>query len=111
VLGVFVPIPALLAIMINNGSCILAALNALRPLRFSAAPEPRPALAGQAAASPLRGLSLRSLAQRLGVSTQRLVARRESHDFANWSASNDPHQLAWRYEPIDRLFLAEQRQL
>jgi cation transport ATPase len=33
VVGLLLPIPPLLAILINNGTCILAALNALRPLR------------------------------------------------------------------------------
>ena len=53
-LGVLLPIPPLLAILINNGTCIVAALNALRPLRypFSEAPlaaaevgQPAPVLA------------------------------------------------------------------
>jgi len=40
VLGVLLPIPPLLAILINNGSCILAAFNALRPLRHRFTPLP-----------------------------------------------------------------------
>ena len=40
VLGVLLPIPPLLAILINNGSCILAAVNSLRPLRYRFTPLP-----------------------------------------------------------------------
>jgi soluble P-type ATPase len=114
VIGVFLPIPALLAILINNGSCIVAALNALRPLRHGNVQANRPSLAAAEPNNPAptppaptqsqQQLNLRELAQRLGVSSQQLVARRNRPDFSSWAAGQDPQQLAWRYEPLKRFF-------
>lgn len=95
VLGVIFPIPPLLAILINNGSCIMAALNALRPLRFS------PPAVPQALAMPTP-LGHSQLAQRLGISVQQLVARRSRADFPHWSSDRDPQTLSWRYDPHRR---------
>jgi P-type Cu2+ transporter len=121
VIGVFLPIPALLAILINNGSCIIAALNALRPLRHGSVQAHGPSLAAAepsnlpdnppAAPAPSKSqepLNLRALAQRLGVSSQQLVAKRHKPDFSSWTARQDPQQLAWRYEPIERFFHLEE---
>lgn len=118
VIGVFLPIPALLAILINNGSCIVAALNALRPLRHGNVQANRPSLAAAEPNNPAptppaptqseQQLNLRALAQRLGVSSQQLVARRNRPDFSSWAARQDPQQLAWRYEPLKRFFHLEE---
>lgn len=136
VLGVLLPIPPLLAILINNGSCILAAVNALRPLRhpFSAQPNSavevspplpdRPPLQVLAPAAPDQEPGSRSgsattavgpwpaplahgsLARRLGVSTQKLVAQRGRPDFHHWSAQLDPQRLPWRYDASNQRFHA-----
>jgi len=126
VLGVLLPIPPLVAILINNGSCILAALNALRPLRHrfspplrtetpapiasALVPEPiqvaRPALVPSAAAPGINTLTNAQLAQRLKISSQRLVARRGRADFPEWSSEIDPEGVSWRYDPRERRFQA-----
>ena len=120
VLGVVLPIPPLLAILINNGSCILAAINALRPLRHRsmglegpvkgapapALPPASPPLAKQLAPGSEHALSHGQLARRLNISGQRLVARRSRSDFEAWSAQRDPECLPWRYLPTQRCFVA-----
>ena len=96
VIGVLLPIPPIFAILINNGSCILAALNALRPLAHKpniTLPKPE-----------IQDLELKQLAARLGTTSQKIVAKRSKADFANWSASNDPQQYSWRYETKLKLF-------
>ena len=96
VIGVLLPIPPIFAILINNGSCILAALNALRPLAHRPnikLPKPK-----------IEDLELKQLAERLGTTSQKIVAKRSMADFANWSAKNDPQQYSWRYETKSKLF-------
>ena len=96
VIGVLLPIPPIFAILINNGSCILAALNALRPLAHKpniTLPKPE-----------IQDLELKQLAARLGTTSQKIVAKRSMADFANWSAKNDPQQYSWRYETKSKLF-------
>ena len=96
VIGVLLPIPPIFAILINNGSCILAALNALRPLAH------RPNI--KLPKLEIQDLELKQLAERLGTTSQKIVARRSRADFASWSASNDPQQYSWQYESKLRVF-------
>ena len=100
VMGVLLPIPPLLAILINNGSCILAALNALRPL----AHRPNIKLPKPLSKPKIQDLDLKHLAERLGTTSQKIVARRSKSDFSSWSASNDPQQYSWQYESKLNLF-------
>ncbi|NDD22393.1 MAG: cation-translocating P-type ATPase [Synechococcaceae bacterium WBA_3_309] len=112
-IGVLLPIPPLLAIFINNGSCIFAALNALRPLRFTASSKgfvPQNREIVQESVPPKlnsQKLDLKQLSSRLGVSSQKLVARRCKPDFSSWSASIDPENLLWLYQTESNVFSSQ----
>ena len=103
-IGVLLPIHPLLAIFINNGSCIFAALNALRPLRFTASsrafvPQTKEIVQKTVPSQLIsQTLNNKQLSLRLGVSSQKLVARRCKPDFSRWSASIDPENLLWLYQ-------------
>jgi hypothetical protein len=112
-IGVLLPIPPLLAIFINNGSCIFAALNALRPLSFTASskayvPENKEIVQKSVPAQlNSQKLDLKQLSSRLGVSSQKLVARRRKSDFSSWSASMDPENLLWLYQTDLNVFTSQ----
>ena len=96
VIGTFVPFSPIAAVLLNNGSCLVAAANAMRTLAFTPSPLP-PASAAEAEAvtsEPLN-LSTQALAKRLGTTHQTISARRRRGDLATWSRSLDPEGKAW----------------
>ena len=109
-IGTFVPFSPIAAVLLNNGSCLVAAANAMRTLGFTPSPLPLanaettevsvPSAPGQAvetkpvAAEPLC-LSTQALAKRLGTNHQTISARRRRGDLADWSRSRDPEGKAW----------------
>lgn len=114
VIGTFLPVSPIAAVMLNNGSCLVAAANAMRVLGFrprqlaEASPLPsdqsgRPdtaAVPARAAASGTpaeRMISTVDLARRLGVAHQTLTARRSRPDFCSWVQQRDPDGTAWSY--------------
>ncbi|GAP94855.1 heavy metal translocating P-type ATPase [Leptolyngbya sp. NIES-2104] len=179
--GIFFALDPILAVVINNGTAILAELNGLRPLmgpggevmppthhisaaelaeeekrlremaeafRQKSAPEPatpqepatttidvvaasvipqsngsstnghhngKTALVTEAVKSadsesapslpaPLAMLKQNALAQRLGIATQTITAKRSKPDFPQWSTAKDPEGIAWYYEPATKNF-------
>ncbi len=78
----------------------MAALNALRPL----AHRPNIKLPKPLSKPKIQDLDLKHLAERLGTTSQKIVARRSKSDFSSWSASNDPQQYSWQYESKLNLF-------
>ncbi len=46
----------------------------------------------------LQGLSEEELAQRLGVEPATLQELRDKPDFKQWSQSQDPESVSWRYQ-------------
>lgn len=55
----------------------------------------------------LQHLKQSDLAKRLGVRTQTLTNHRSKPDFAEWSRSQDPEGIAWRFEPASKSFYRE----
>ena len=116
VIGTFLPVSPLAAVFINNGSCLVAAANALRVLGFckrelasvpaeiqpKSAPvstppaSPYPVTAGPAVESE-DGITLAALSKRLGVAHQRITAWRRRPDFCTWIQSLDPAGYSWSY--------------
>lgn len=119
VIGTFVPVSPIAAVLLNNGSCLVAAANALRTLGFTPTPLPK-ATAAQAVVDVAQAvvdapqavvnapqvvvdvpkadtlnLTTQALAKRLGTSHQTISARRRRGDLADWSRSLDPDGLAW----------------
>ncbi|MFM8525402.1 MAG: heavy metal translocating P-type ATPase [Cyanobacteriota bacterium] len=124
VIGTFLPVSPIAAVLLNNGSCLVAAANALRVLGFrsrsltAAAPPPEPQAttesapeaptaaashAGQGPASNTNSpeveevISVGALSRRLGVAHQSITARRRRGDFATWIQSLDPAGYRWSY--------------
>ena len=110
VIGTFLPVSPIAAVLLNNGSCLVAAANAMRVLGFkgkqlapATASEPaaarKPATAAPAA--PIQddqeAISLSALSKRLGVAHQSITARRKRGDFGHWIQSLDPAGYAWSY--------------
>ncbi|MFN9645468.1 MAG: heavy metal translocating P-type ATPase [Cyanobacteriota bacterium] len=126
VLGTVLPVSPIAAVLLNNGSCLVAAANALRVLAFNptrleeGAPPAVPnrssvqATASDttfveppsptAAAAASRSLSVVALAQRLGVSHQAITARRSRRDFQAWIQSHDPEGHPWAYCKASRTY-------
>jgi hypothetical protein len=111
-IGTFLPVSPIAAVVLNNGSALVAAANAMRVLGFKAkhlapaAPsEPATATATsptETTASPTQpdeqeSISLSALSKRLGVAHQSITARRKRGDFGNWIQSLDPAGYAWSY--------------
>jgi heavy metal translocating P-type ATPase len=111
VLGTVLPVSPITAVLINNGSCLVAAANALRVLTFHPDPlaleppppaTPHPAHAAQpVAATPL---TVTALARRLGVTHQAITARRARSDFHGWIQAHDPEGLPWTYCKATRTY-------
>jgi len=124
VVGTFLPVSPIAAVMLNNGSCLVAAANAMRVLGFKArrlrsaeplAPlaarptppvpdttEPETAPAAPQAPPAVRSevdetLTLAKLARRLGVAHQSITARRRRLDFTEWVLAKDPEGHGWAY--------------
>jgi len=94
VIGTFVPFSPIAAVLLNNGSCLVAAANAMRTLAFTPSPLP-PASAVETVTSEPLNLSTQALAKRLGTTHQTISARRRRGDLADWSRSLDPEGKAW----------------
>jgi heavy metal translocating P-type ATPase len=125
VIGTFLPISPIAAVLLNNGSCLVAAANAMRSLGFKpsellpigeASPKSNPIkgediapdkiyskaelprqTADQASCSPSPPLELTSidLARRLRSNYQTVIARRCSGGLEQWTRERDPDGLAW----------------
>ena len=107
VIGTFLPVSPIAAVFLNNGSCLVAAGNAIRALGFKAKSLP----SAQASASQEvvdvgvsesgheseQTLDLSALAKRVGVSYQKISARRRRSDFSTWISEHDPDGHAWHY--------------
>ncbi|WP_296364558.1 heavy metal translocating P-type ATPase [Vulcanococcus sp. Clear-D1] len=110
-LGTFLPVSPIAAVVLNNGSALVAAANAMRVLGFkgkqlaSAAPGEPATAAGEPIARPpaaamqeeQEAISLSALSKRLGVAHQSITARRKRGDFGPWIQSLDPAGYAWSY--------------
>ncbi len=128
--GIIFAIDPVLAILINNGSAILAELNGLRPLLGSAAmkeqilpsstdptpqlwtaPEAEPSRVDAPETLPEPVLSLSSplrqcdLAKRFGITTQTLSRRKLKPQFEAWSQAHDPEGQRWRYDGDAKQFV------
>ena len=109
VIGTFLPVSPIAAVMLNNGSALVAAGNAMRVLGFKgrqlapapqATPKPAPASVVRASRSTpdcSEALSLSALSKRLGIAHQSITARRKRGDFATWIQSLDPSGYSWDY--------------
>ena len=127
VIGTFLPISPILAVLLNNGSSLVAAANAMRVLGFRAKELPpaneiavqpvqpgrsgsgnekesveastQPAASSQEQSSPSNSLevSLIELSSRLSINHQTITARRRRADFSHWVRSHDPDGHGWSY--------------
>lgn len=116
VFGTFIPVSPIAAVLLNNGSCLLAAGNALRALAFTPSPLPPAPPVTPAAAEPVtpkpiasadatpHSLNASALARRLATSHQTISARRRRGDLADWSRGLDPDGLAWVAAPEKGLY-------
>jgi cation transport ATPase len=114
VIGTFVPVSPIAAVLLNNGSCLVAAGNAMRTLAFT--PSPLPAVDADSQpgmnevtanrVTPTAGLSAKALASRLGTTHQTVTARRRRGDLADWSRSLDPEGLSWSHVSGDGTYVA-----
>ena len=104
-LGTFLPVSPIAAVVLNNGSALVAAANAMRVLGFKgkqlapapAAPETAAAVVEPVAVDQPKAISLSALSKRLGVAHQSITARRKRGDFGSWIQSLDPAGIAWSY--------------
>jgi len=102
VIGTFVPVSPIAAVLLNNGSCLVAAANALRVLGFrsralAAAPQSASSAAQQDEDPDPATISVTALSRRLGVAHQSITARRGRIDFGSWIESLDPAGHRWAY--------------
>jgi hypothetical protein len=110
-IGTFLPVSPIAAVVLNNGSALVAAANAMRVLGFKgkqlaptaqSAPTAAPA-AKQTMSAPAptsdepEAISLSALSKRLGVAHQSITARRKRGDFGHWIQTLDPAGYAWSY--------------
>ncbi len=115
----FVPVSPIAAVLLNNGSCLVAAGNAMRTLAFTPSPLPavdadsQPGLNEVTALSDTAnrvtttaGLSAKALASRLGTTHQTVTARRRRGDLGDWSRSLDPEGLSWSHVSGDGTYVA-----
>jgi Cu2+-exporting ATPase len=109
-LGTFLPVSPIAAVVLNNGSALVAAANAMRVLGFKgkqlppvAEPTPTAAPTRTKTEAPVEVdqqpnvMSLAALSKRLGVAHQSITARRKRGDFGSWIQSLDPAGYAWSY--------------
>ena len=107
VVGTFLPISPIAAVFLNNGSCLVAAGNAIRALGFKAKPlssassfesgETVDVDTSESNTLDQQTLDLSGLAKRVGMSYQKISARRRRSDFATWISKHDPDGHAWHY--------------
>ena len=132
--GTLLPISPILAVMLNNGSSLVAAANAMRVLAFRAKDLPpanqktsAPAGPGHQASPQETGpqepsstpaahsthlpssnhsleVSLVELSRRLSLTHQTITARRRRADFSSWVRSRDPDGQAWSYCSQTKLY-------
>ncbi|MEB3156364.1 MAG: heavy metal translocating P-type ATPase [Cyanobacteriota bacterium] len=115
-LGTVLPVSPIAAVLLNNGSCLVAAANALRVLGFRSSPassppaeadpgsDHRPSVATPDAPTTLEPFTLAALARRLGVSHQAITARRSRADFTAWIQNLDPEGHTWTYCTATRTY-------
>ena len=113
--GVLFALDPVLAILINNGTAIIAELNGLRPLLSSdrtlpvlAKSPPTQTKVQQQSDTSDRvlpdALSQRDLAKRLGVTAKTVARHRAVSGFDLWSQNKDPEGIAWHHNPDSQLF-------
>ena len=102
-LGTFIPVSPITAVLLNNGSCLVAAANAMRVLGFQAKPNAVDTTVEIPMATTTT-MTCVELAERLGVSRQIITARRGRNDFKSWVATQDPDGLSWSYCQENRLY-------
>ena len=124
VIGTFFPLGPVAAVLINNGSSLVAAGNAMRTLQFRPQPLPELELGGvrqtrprprstittepaKAEAALLRPLRARELADRLSTSYQQLSALRRKGELHRWSLERDPDGHSWSYCEQRRMYVPE----
>ena len=116
--GVLFALDPVLAIIINNGSAIVAELNGLRPLLE--ANRTLPTLTSSPSAQSLGAkdeakvakldptlpepLTRKDLAKRLGVTSQTISRHRTTPDFGRWSQQKDPQGIAWQHYANSQFF-------
>jgi cation transport ATPase len=117
VLGTFLPVSPIAAVVLNNGSCLVAAANAMRVLRFrprTLAEAPPLAVPDAPTASPQEqpittsseaAITPSELAKRLGVNRQTITARRRREDFSSWVSQRDPDGVVWLYCQTTKRYL------
>ena len=111
-IGTFLPVSPIAAVVLNNGSALVAAANAMRVLGFKAkqlapaapsepatskAPQPTEPTSTPQQPDAQESISLSALSKRLGVAHQSITARRKRGDFGHWIQSLDPAGYAWSY--------------
>ena len=108
--GVLFALDPVLAIIINNGTAILAELNGLRPLLSAdctlpslsqSTPERKVENPAGSQQSPL---TRQDLAKRLGVTPQTVSRRRATPEFDRWTQQKDPEGIAWHHHSNSQLF-------
>lgn len=108
-LGTVLPVSPIAAVLLNNGSCLVAAANALRvlafqPKRLDASVEPSPPTQTSVPTVATQPLTVVALARRLGVSHQAITARRARGDFQEWIQAQDPEGHPWTYCKASRTY-------
>ena len=127
-IGTFLPVNPIAAVFLNNGSCLVAAGNAIRALGFKAKPLPEMEASPPPAPSELvvsdtstskpftkkakvdktpslsTQLDLASLSRRVGLSYQKISARRRRSDFIDWISAHDPDGHGWEYSKDRKTF-------
>jgi len=108
VIGTFIPVSPIAAVLLNNGSCLVAAGNALRTLGFTPGELPPPPTVTATAEEPSMPppLTTAALARRLGTSHQTISARRRRGDLSDWSRALDPEGLAWTHDSASCTYVA-----
>ena len=127
-IGTFLPVNPIAAVFLNNGSCLVAAGNAIRALGFKAKPLPELKASHSSVSvesdvsvkseenplTPISGvekkpsvsteLDLSALSRRVGLSYQKISARRRRSDFINWISAHDPDGFGWQYSKEHKTF-------
>lgn len=127
VIGTFFPLGPVAAVLINNGSSLVAAANAMRTLQFRPAPLPeldseniRPKRNHSPKTAPapvtpiqntphLQPLRASELALRLGTSHQQLSSVRRRGGLRSWSQEKDPEGRIWTYCERTRVYSSEEQ--
>lgn len=115
VIGTFLPVSPIAAVFLNNGSCLVAAANAIRAVGFkakalpSSTPDQEDTLPSESLQNNENGststypeplnqqLNLSELSKRVGLSYQKISARRKQVDFTTWISGHDPEGFGWMY--------------